>query len=304
MDLSVITMKDLMYLCRLAETGHFGKAAQLCHVTQPSLSIQVKKIEDVLGVQIFERTNRSVSVTEIGRQIVDQAQNVLDQCELLSNIAQKDKSVLSGPFRLGLIHTIGPYFVPCFIQEIKKKYPDLKLTLVEGKTEDLLEKLDKNKLDAVLASKNFETSKYGTFSLFFEPFVLMISKENELSNQREVDVNQLDFDEMIFLETGNCLTDDVKRVCQFQEKNKSLNLSATSIETLRYLVSYYNSYALIPKSSILRSENLDRIIEYKNIRQSKIGREVILIARKSYPFSKNLKSLKDFFKKMYINSGL
>lgn len=296
MDLSSLNMKDLLYLVTLYETGHFGKAAQKCYVTQPSLSTQIKKVEDLLGVQIFERTNRSVSVTEIGKEIVDQARTVLEQCQLFSEIAQRNTSLLSGTFRLGLIHTIGPYFVPHFISEIKKTYPNLKLILVEGMTEDLLKKLDDKKLDAVLASNSFDTSKYASFSIFFEPFVLMVAKENKLAKCKHIQVSDLELEKMIFLEKGNCLTDDVQRVCNFSGYKNSDQSSATSIETLRYLVSYFNSYALIPQLSILNTEKIDKIVDYKFFDKTKIGREVILVARKSYPFAKNLKALKDFFR--------
>jgi LysR family hydrogen peroxide-inducible transcriptional activator len=124
----------------------------------------------------------------------------------------------------------------------------------------------------------------------------MVSKENKLAKSKEIHLDQLDFDEMIFLEKGNCLTDDVQKVCQFQENKKSLKAAATSIETLRYLVSYFNSYSLIPKLSVLHSENIDKMVDYKPLKQSKFGREVILVARKSYPFAKNLKALREFFK--------
>lgn len=296
MDLSSITLKDLSYLSALAETAHFGRAAQMCHVTQPALSTQIKKIEDLLEVQIFERTNRSVQLTEVGKEIVEQARLILEQAQLLAEIAKRNKSVLTGRFRLGLIHTIGPYLVPHFIHDIKKQYPHLDLVIIEGMTEDLLKKLDENKLDAIVLSNNVDLANYASFSLFFEPFVLMVSKENTLSQKKDVTVKDLDLEKMIFLEKGNCLSDDVQNVCKFKTQKKSALASATSIETLRYLVSYLNSYTLIPQLSIAHSSIIDNLVGYQFFAHKNVGREVILVARKTYPNGKNIKALRDFLR--------
>lgn len=296
MDFLQLTLKDFQYLCALAETKHFGRAAEFCHVAQPSLSIQIKKIESVLNVTLFERTNRSVTLTDIGEIVVKHAKFILEQSQLFSEMIQKDRKPLSGRCRLGLIHTIGPYLVPLFLKNLKKQFPLMRLQLTEGMTADLLQQLDDHLLDVIIASDSQDFSKYAKFPLFFEPFVLMVANEHPLSKKKEILLSDINMDDMLFLEKGNCLTDDVQKVCQFQDHIKKSNISATSIETLRYLVSCSNGYALIPKSSVVHSKNIDQLVTYKSFSDSKFGRNVVLIARKTYPFPKDLKALKDFFK--------
>src|SRR5438874_4452181 len=172
MNISWLTLRDLQYLVSVADHGHFGKAAAACNVSQPALSAQIRKIEDVLGMQLFERTNRRVAITQPGQMVANQARVVLEEAAKLGEFSRSAQERLSGSLRLGAIATVGPYLMPHLLAPLRKAYPKLDLFLQEGLTDQLLAELKAGRLDAVIASDTFDDPSLRSVPLFFEPFVL------------------------------------------------------------------------------------------------------------------------------------
>ncbi|MGE0616825.1 MAG: LysR family transcriptional regulator, partial [Bacteriovoracia bacterium] len=172
MNLPAISLRDLEYLVAVAEHGHFGRAARACHVSQPALSGQVKKAEEILGQTVFERTNRRVSLTDPGRAIVQQAKVVLEEARRLAQLGATRRGPFDGHLSLGAIASVGPYLLPHLLRPLRKHYPQLQLVIKEGLTETLIEDLRAGALDAAIASPTFDSHGLHEFPLFFEPFLL------------------------------------------------------------------------------------------------------------------------------------
>ena len=212
MNISWLTLRDLQYLVAVADHRHFGKAALACHVSQPALSAQIRKIEDVLAVQLFERSNRRVAVTSAGEAVIRQARIVLEEAEKISTLAAVQPP-LTGSLRLGAIATVGPYYLPYLLAPLRKEFPKLDLFLKEGLTDPLLEELKAGQLDAVIASDTFTDSALRIMPLFFEPFLLAVPNTNRLAVKTPLTVRDLHADEMVLLEDGHCLRNQALNFC-------------------------------------------------------------------------------------------
>lgn len=296
MNISWITLRDLEYLVAVAEFQHFGKAAKHCHVSQPSLSTQIKKIEDVLGVTLFERTNRRVSITPVGQRVTLQAQTVLQEAQQIAAVLGKDTKPMSGEFKLGTIATLGPYYTPYFLGPIRKQFPDLNLILREGLTHQLLAELKAGNLDAVLAAPTFDETGFKTFPIFFEPFVLATPKGHALSHKKPLKGSDLKATEMVLLEDGHCLRDQTIETCHTNRRGNIKQFHATSIETLRHLVASGLGYTLLPKLAV-KDHPMKDLVDYREFEQTTIGRDIILVCRESYPKLEQIKLLTEFLKK-------
>src|SRR6476646_2671707 len=213
MNISWLTLRDLEYLVSVADHEHFGKAAAACHVSQPALSARIRKVEDIVGVQLFERSNRSVAITPHGRAVVDQARVVLEEAQKIAEITGKVQRPLGGSLRLGLIATVGPYLMPHVLPVLRKAYPKLELYLREGLTEQLLGELKAGQLDAVIASDTFSDSTLRVLPLFFESFVLAVLRGDPRSSKPKISGRDLRGEEMILLEDGHCLRDQTLDIC-------------------------------------------------------------------------------------------
>jgi LysR family hydrogen peroxide-inducible transcriptional activator len=257
-----ITLRDLEYLLAVARYEHFGKAAQACHVSQPALSTQVKKFEDRLGVQIFERNNRSISVTEKGREVLSQVLRVAEDIEKLVEISQSSHEPLSTEFRLGAIATIGPYLLPRILLPLRKAYPQCKLFLEEGLTGDLLTKLEVGELDAIIAADTFPGERFLKSPLYFEPFLVAVPKGHPFDEKKTLGVREIDGREMVLLEDGHCLSDQVLELCPKGKGIRRETFQTTSLETLRYLVASGVGYTLIPRLAVSRAQGLESMISY------------------------------------------
>lgn len=298
MNISALTLRDLEYLVAVAEQEHFGKAATACHVSQPALSGQIKKVEDFLGVRLFERSNRNVSVTPVGQRIVSQARVVLEEARKIADLARADKQApLTGQLRLGAIATLGPYYLPHVLAPLRKSFPKLELHLKEGLTDGLLADLRAGTLDVALASPTFQDDAFRVIPLFVEPFLLAAPKGHELSTKPSLRSSDLKAAEMVLLEDGHCLKDQTLELCPANRRGNIRQYHVTSLETLRHLVATGLGYTLIPLLAAGDEPRLKNLITYRAFDGKPVGREIVLVCRKRYPRMSDIDTLAEFLKK-------
>lgn len=243
MNIAGLSLRDLEYVVAVADHRHFGKAAERCAVSQPSLSAQVRKLEDLLGVTLFERTSRRVLPTPQGETVIRQARVVLEEARRLMAIARGTEGALLGRLAVGAIQTLGPYLFPHLLPAMRRRLPDVQLILSEGRTEGLLEELREGRLDAVLLSLPIEDEGLTGTSLFFEPFVLAHPAGHRLEGLPSIALTDLDPGELVLLEEGHCLRDQALAVCGTTARGMR---HATGLETLRHMVAAGTGYTLMP----------------------------------------------------------
>jgi LysR family hydrogen peroxide-inducible transcriptional activator len=292
-----MNLRDLQYLVALAEHRHFGRAAEACFVSQPTLSTQIKKLEEELGVPLVERTPRKVLLTEVGRDIAIRARDVLNEIEQIRGVARRTLDPESGTVRLGIFPTLGPYLLPHALPLVRKAFPKLELLLVEEKTETVLRLLREGKLDAgILALPLHEDSLHSEF-LFEEPFLLAVSGEHPLARQqRQLKLADLTNHNLLLLEDGHCLRDQALEVCHLAGASEHSGFRATSLETLRQMVAANVGITLLPvtavKPPVAAVENL-HLIEFKGHPPS---RRIAMVWRKSSAMNGFLQRLADVFR--------
>ena len=254
-----MNIKDLKYLVALADLGHFDHAAAACFVSQPALSMQIKKLEETLGVKLLERTNKSVMLTESGVIIAERARLILSQVEEVREIARSAQDPFSGEFRLGIIPTLAPYLLPVVMPQLSAMYPKLSFYLIEEQTAPLVEKLKQGKLHAaILALPVFETS-FDSRVLFEEEFQLAVPRHHALAKLKKI--KQLDLVDMnlLLLEEGHCMRDQALALCSTMQAQESQNFRATSLETLRHMVGAGVGITLMPKLACITSDTVSYI---------------------------------------------
>jgi LysR family hydrogen peroxide-inducible transcriptional activator len=242
-----MNLRDLQYLVALAETGHFGEAAERCHVSQPTLSAQVKKLEEYLGVQLFERQPRKVTLTDAGRRIVERARRITQEAEEIRELARASRDPLTGKLRVGLIPTIAPYLLPRVAAQLRRKLPGLSLMLYEYRTGPLLEKLRAGELDLAILALPADTAGLETRSLFAESFVVAIPRRHKLAARRRLKPSDLAGETLLLLEDGHCLRDQALEVCGNVPVHEEQDFRATSLETLRQMVASGLGVTLMPR---------------------------------------------------------
>jgi LysR family transcriptional regulator, hydrogen peroxide-inducible genes activator len=245
-----MNLRDLRYLVALADHRHFGRAAEASFVSQPTLSTQLKKLEDELGMPLIERSPRNVLLTELGDAVAARARTILREADEIKAIARRFKDPESGTVRIGLFPTLGPYLLPHVVPRIVKRFPQLELILVEEKTEVILKKLHSGELDAgLLALPIHEDSMHAEF-LFEEAFVLAAHKQHRLAKVRRVTLADLADERLLLLDDGHCLRDQALEVCQMAGAGERSGFRATSLETLRHMVSANVGMTLMPALSV------------------------------------------------------
>jgi LysR family hydrogen peroxide-inducible transcriptional activator len=294
MNVFWMTLRDLQYLVALADHEHFGKAAEACHVSQPALSAQIGKMEQRLGVQLFERSNRRVAITPAGETAVAHARVVLEEAQKIGELSSTDRRPLSGQLRLGVIATVGPYLMPHLLAPLRKTYPNLDLFLREGLTEHLLAELRTGQLDAVIASDTFEDSSLRSIPLFFEPFQLAVPRGHPLAVKSPVSRRDLNSSDMVLLEDGHCLRDQTLDICPANRRGNIRQFHATSLETLRHLVAAGNGYTLIPELAVNNDKHLKSLIVYRSFDDKRMGRNIILVSRNRFSRNSDIDALASF----------
>ncbi|MEM7356870.1 MAG: LysR substrate-binding domain-containing protein [Acidobacteriota bacterium] len=285
-----LSLRDLTYVVAVAEERHFGRAAEHCHISQPALSAQVRKVERVLGAKLFERNRRRVLLTQVGERVVDQAWAVLREADHLGELARSAGGVLVGPFRLGLILTLGPYLLPHLLGPLRELYPDLELILTEGLTEQLLDALRGGRLDAVLFAPLPDTTGFEIEVLFFEPFLLATPHSHPLSTKRRLTLEDLKREEMVLLNDGHCLREQTLQFCPSQRAGKE-RLQTAGLETLRHLVASGAGYSLLPSLAVRKDPQLSDLLVYRAFDGPQPGRDVALCWREGSPRRVDLTAL-------------
>lgn len=292
MNLAGLSLRDLEYVIAVADHRHFGKAAERCAVSQPSLSAQVRKLEDLLGVSLFERTSRRVLPTPQGEAVIRQARVVLEEAQRLLTIARGTEGALHGRLAIGAIQTLGPYLFPHLLPAMRRHLPDVQLVLSEGRTEGLLEELREGRLDAVLLSLPIEGEGLTCESLFFEPFVLAHPAGHRLEELPSIGLADLDPGELVLLEEGHCLRDQALAVCGASARGMR---HATGLETLRHMVAAGTGYTLMPLlatgDTATAMATVGGLVAYRPFNGDPPGRVVGLVWRASDPRAPGFRTL-------------
>lgn len=241
-----MTLQELRYVVALADEGHFARAAQKCHISQSTLSTQIKKLEQYLGVTLFDRGQRQILPSAIGAQVVAQARVVLDEAEKVRELAGQAVDTMAGSLRLGAIPTLGPYYLPLLLPVLRQTYPQLRLLLSEDLTGRLLERLHDGRLDAALLALPVSSESFGAEPLFREPFEVALPAGHRLTRKRQVRPNDLDGECLLLLEDGHCLRDQALDVCGSSRSREREEVKATSLETLRHMVAGGVGCTLLP----------------------------------------------------------
>ena len=243
---SGISLRALGYLVALAEESHFGKAAQRCFVSQPTLSAQIKKLEEQLGVQLVERNQRRVMLTAIGEQIVSRARIILREVDEICESARNHQDPLAGDLRIGLIPTIAPYLLPLIAPDLHKSLPRLKLYLLEHQTEPLLATLGNGDIDLAILALPIAQDSFQIENLYSEDFVAALPAGHRLSQRPHLKVSDLEGETLLLLEDGHCLRDQALEVCNNIDIDEAQDFRATSLETLRQMVASGIGVTLLP----------------------------------------------------------
>jgi len=243
-----MTITQLYYVLAVAEHQNFTKAAEKCFVTQPTLSMQIQKLEDQLDIQIFDRSKKPIELTEIGKKIVAQAKNIVDEADRIKDIVDQQKGFIGGEFRLGIIPTIMPTLLPMFLKTFIKRYPKVKLKIEELTTDEIIQRIKDGHLDAAIAATPLENESIKERPLFYEPFVSYIPKGHRLYEKKKIDVSDLEIEDMLLLEDGHCFRDGVINLCKSfkQHDEDKFQLESGSIEMLVKLSNEGLGMTLLP----------------------------------------------------------
>lgn len=244
-----LSLRALGYLVALAETRHFGKAAERCFVSQPTLSAQLKKMEDQLGVQLVER-GQQVRLTDIGERVVERALRVLDEAREIEELARNFQDPLAGEVRIGLIPTVGPYLLPHIAGSLHERFPRLKLLLLEYQTHALVELLKSGEIDVGILALPIPPERLVSRSLYAETFQVALPAGHRLARRRRVSLDELDGETVLLLEEGHCLRDQALEACRLARIREAPDFRATSLETLRQMVAAGVGITLLPTLAV------------------------------------------------------
>jgi LysR family hydrogen peroxide-inducible transcriptional activator len=297
-----MTLTELKYIVAVARERHFGKAAEACYVSQPTLSVAIKKLEDELEVKLFERSAGEVTVTPLGEQIVQQAQSVLDQAASIKEIAKRGKDPLAGPLNLGVIYTIGPYLLPDLVRQVIARSPQMPLVLQENFTVKLLEMLRAGEIDCAIMAEPFPDTGLAIAQLYDEPFMAALPVRHKLADRESITSEELQNETMLLLGTGHCFRDHVLEVCpefaRFSSNAEGIRKSfeGSSLETIKHMVASGMGVTLVPRLSVPaealkprskgRHKEPEQMVRYLPVRDAQDRepptRRVVLAWRRSF----------------------
>lgn len=299
-----MNLRDLQYLIAVAETGHFGKAAKRCFVSQPTLSSQIKKLEDHLGVKVFERTNRSVNITPVGEKIIEHARKSIEQAEAIDQIARAHRDPLAGILRVGAIPTLSPYLTPLILAPLIKNYPQLELVLTEETTSTLEERLRNHDIDVALLATPLKEEGLVEQQLFDEPFWLIHPKGHPLYTKEEITRADLADLDILLLSEIHCLSKQVMKVCRLKERREGImeSLGAFTLETLVQLVSAGYGCTLVPALSVHGGWMSASGVIARQLDIPEAKRRIRMVYRNSFPQPQTLDVLAEVIKNNLPNT--
>ncbi|MGO2418752.1 MAG: DNA-binding transcriptional regulator OxyR [Vibrio casei] len=294
-----MNIRDFEYLVALAEHKHFRKAAEACFVSQPTLSGQIRKLEDELGTSLLERSSRRVLFTDSGLQLVAQAKRILGEVKTFTEMASLQGKDMSGPLHIGFIPTIGPYLLLIIIQPLKKAFPNLELFLHEAQTNQLIRQLEEGRLDCIILASVAETEPFIELDLFNEPLVLAVPLAHEWAQLDQLDMDDLNGKTVLSLGDGHCLRDQALGFCFAAGAKDDERFKATSLETLRNMVAAGGGITLLPQLSVPKEKSKDGVSYVKAVNPTP-SRQIVLVYRPGSPLKKRFEKLAKFISETVI----
>ena len=291
-----MTLTELRYIVAVAQEKHFGRAAQRCHVSQPTLSIAIKKLEEELGVSLFDRSSSEILMTESGAAIVSQAQRVLEEAEVIRHLANAEQNQLEGSFRLGLIFTVAPYLLPRLIVSMRHVAPKMPLFLEENYTAVLTDLLKRGELDAVVVAEPYAEAGIETLALYDEPFFVIVPKGHPFEELDSVSTADLAEENVLLLTEGNCMRDNVLAGCnELAAKQKISGLTNTlqgsSINTIRHMVASGLAISVLPATALTENDHL--LFSIIPFAEKVPTRRVVLAYRRNFVRPKALAAIRN-----------
>lgn len=288
-----MTLTELKYIVAVARERHFGRAAEACFVSQPTLSVAIRKLEEELGVVLFERGGTEISVTDVGLRVIAQAQKVLEEAAMVKEIARQGEDPLAGPLRVGIIYTIAPYLLPHLVPKQVEHTPQMPLVLQENYTSRLLELLRQGELDCAIVALPIPDSGLAMEPLYDEPFVVAVPAQHPWAQRERIAPEELKEETMLLLGSGHCFRDQVLEVCpefaRYSASSEGIQRSfeGSSLETIRHMVAAGLGVTVLPASSLNMAGTTDgpegRLLRYIPFDEPVPDRRVVLIWRKSFP---------------------
>lgn len=291
-----MTLTELRYIVAVARERHFGHAAQTCFVSQPTLSVAIKKLEEELGVTLFERGPGEVSVTPVGQRVVEQAQRVLEEASRVKELAASGHDPLAGTLRLGAIYTIGPYLLPKLIPVLRRMAPAMQLMIQENFTHRLAEMLKQGEVDVILVALPFAEAGVATRAVYDEPFLVAMPLGHALEKKKHITSDELARESLLLLGSGHCFRDQVLELCSNAQRSKRGALARTleggSLETIRQMVASGVGVTVLPATSVQPGDASGDLIRIRPFSRPVPDRRVVLAWRKSFPRPEAIEALR------------
>jgi LysR family hydrogen peroxide-inducible transcriptional activator len=263
-----MTLTQLSYIVAVDKFKNFGHAAESCKITQPTLSMQIQKLEDELGLLLFDRSSQPIKTTKMGSILISQARVILNESQKFNDLVQEDKGEVKGEVSIAIIPTLAPYLLPLFIKKFSHKHPALQINIEELQTHQILERLKNNSLDAGILVTPIEDEKLVSTPLFYEPFLVYTSDKNNLYQKSKISQSELSSNDMWMLTEGHCFRDQTLAVCKNKKKSaderKNIKFESGSLETLRRMVDQEDGFTLIPYLASMEISNSKKIKEFSN----------------------------------------
>ena len=291
-----MTLRELEYLVALAKYRHFGRAAEACGVSQPTLSTQIKKLEDELGIALVERDSRGVILTSYGHEAAERARRILLEIQQLKDSVQQNKNPEAGSVRLGIFPTLGPYLLPYVVPSIRKRFANLELLLIEEKSSSLIARLRDGEIDAALLALPVSDAQLRVEFLFDERFLLAVPASHAFARRDEIGIGELVDHDLMLLEEGHCLRDQALEVCGFSGAVERSSFRATSLETLRQMVSAEVGMTLLPELATLNRSFSQGGVHVLRFSDSNPSRQIAMCWRKSSAREALFLALADLFR--------
>ena len=293
-----MTLTELRYIVTLAQERHFGRAAERCFVSQPTLSVAVKKLEDELGVALFERSKSAVQTTPLGEKIVAQAQRVLEQTSIINELATAGRDQLASPLRIGAIYTIGPYLFPHLIPALTQRAPQMPLYIEEGFTGDLRRKLRNGELDAIIVALPFTETDVVTKPLYDEVYEVLLPADHSWGSRATIDKEDLLGERLLLLGEGHCFRDQILEACpaighKLNNPDNTLTAEGGSLETIRHMVASRLGITVLPQSAIGTNHYESGLLISRPFTPPTPGRTVAIAWRASFPRPKAIDAVTD-----------